>query len=73
MHGLRCIITAYVQPLFNQMYGRKGSSLIVHSPPPLQAHKKTKEEAERSAEVDLSYAALWWMKADVSLQINGIQ
>lgn len=49
----------------------------VHSsstpPPPLQAHKKTKEEAERSAEVDLSYAALWWMKAEVSLQINGIQ
>lgn len=71
MHWLRCIITAYVQPLFNQMYGRKGSSLTVH--PPTQAHKKTKEEAERSAEVDLSYAALWWMKAEVSLQINGIQ
>lgn len=73
MHGPRCIITAYAQPLFNQMYRRKGSSLIVLSPPPLQAHKKTKEEAERSAEVDLSYAALWWMKTEVSLQINGIQ
>lgn len=73
MHGLRCIIMAYVQPLFNQMYGRRGSSLTVHFPPSPQAHKKTKEEGERSAEVDLSYAALWWMKAEVSLQINGIQ
>lgn len=73
MHGLRCIITANVQPLFNQMYGRRGSSLTTHIFFPPQVHKKTKEEAERSAEVDLSYAALWWMKAEVSLQINGIQ
>lgn len=73
MHELRCIITADVQPLFNQMYGRSGSSLTAHFFSPPEVHKKTKKEAERSAEVDLSYAALWWMKAEVSLQINGIQ
>lgn len=55
------------------MHVRKGSSLTVHSPPTLKRLEKQKEEAERSAEVDLSYAALWWMKAEVSLQINGIQ
>lgn len=55
------------------MYERKGSSLTVHFSVLPQALKKTKEEAERSAEVDLSYAALWWMKAGVSQQINGIQ
>lgn len=66
MHRLWCIITADCQLLFNQMYGKLDSSL----PSFLQAHKKA---SERSNKVDLSYAAPWSTKAELSLQINGTQ
>lgn len=66
MHRPRCIITADCQLLFNQMYEKRDSS----RPSLFKAYKK---EAEHSIKVDLSYAALWPMKAKLSLQINGIQ
>lgn len=68
MHRLRCIITADFQLLFNQMYVKAAPS-----PSLLSSTVKKKKKAERRIKVDLSYAALWWMKAKVSQQINGIQ
>lgn len=69
MHRLRCIITADFQLLFNQMYVKAAPSPSLLS----STVKGKKKKAEHRIKVDLSYAALWWMKAKVPQQINGIQ
>ena len=66
MHRLRCIITAECQLLFNQIYVQRPRC-------PLLFFQHIKEEAEQCIKVALSYAALWPMKATLSLQINGIR
>lgn len=71
MHGLRCIITADCQLLFNQMYVKRDSSLLSFLEHIKQ--KKVGRVGVLRIKVDLSYAALRPRKAKLSVQINGIQ